>query len=414
MAREQGARESMRDAARRRAQETSHSGGGFAIKLPDGVDFAKVDGKTVEWDFIPYVITSPLNVDVRAGRRHVGDLVDACAYKVHRDIGVNKDKYVCPTTIGKPCPICDSRNEAKKKGSMSKEDLKALMPKDRMLYNVIDIFDKAGKMQVWDISFHMFTKQLEHDQQDHEEYYGYAEPDGGFTLRIRFEKKSIDRGEPFYETDRIDYTPRNPLSDADLKAAVDLDACLQILAYDKLEAIFLGTDNEPDTDQGETAGRPAAAERGAARGEERSAAPERSRGEAAVERPAAPARGRGEAAQAAEPARGGRGTGPAPAPAREARGRADTIHEKSPDIPGEQERATKEQAGRHGVDPDQDCPGGGVFGRDESKLDHCRNCDDAKWQSCRDEADRLAKAAKVEPAKEPAKAAGRGAGRSAR
>lgn len=352
--RESASQNMARDIAKRRAQESSHGGGGARINLPDGVSFFKNDGKTVELDFIPYTINNALNPDVRAGRVQVGYMADALMYKQHVDIGASQEKYICPTTFGKPCPICEAYAEAKKKGTMDKDELKALRPKERMLYNVIDAKDKSGAVQIWDVSYHLFTKQLEHEQEEHEEYYSYWFPEAGYTLRIRFEKKSIDRGEPFYEADRIDFTERNPLTDDDLKQAVDLDACLQVLSYEKLEAIFLGVENEPEA-------RPEVAE------------------PIKVERTA---RATTIPTQTEPPARSTRG-----------RVTEDTIHDKAPDAPAERERA-----GRHPIDPAQDCPGGGEFGVDIDKLDHCYECD--KWDACKDERDALKQKEKT-PTKQP-------------
>lgn len=362
--RESAARSSIRDAARRRAQESAHGGSGYSINLPEGVNFFKNDGKTVEFDFIPYTVTDKRNPDVVAGRLNVGDLVDARTYWLHGDIGAENKPYVCLKTIGQRCPICEAQVAMAKNPKADPKDVKAIKSKERVLYNVIDANDKDDKVMVWDVSYHLFTKQLEHEQLEREEYYDYADPDNGYTLRIRFEKKVIDRGNPFWDADRIDFDKRKPLSDADLKAAVDLDACLQILSYEKLEAVFLGVDNEPAAN--DTA--PAATE------------PVRGRQTAPTTPP-----------PAAAPARGTRG----------GRGSEDSIHDKAPDAPTERGRHERE-AGRHPVDPDQDCPGGGKFGEDESKLDHCDQCAEDKWRACRDEKDRLLRVAKEKAAAKPA------------
>jgi hypothetical protein len=241
------ARESMREAARKRAEETTHGGGGFSINLPEGVKFFVNEGKRQEFDFIPYTISNALNADVRAGRRRVGDLVDACSYKMHRDIGAEQKSYICPTTFGKKCPICEAQVVMAKAAKSKQEidDAKALKAKERVLYNIFDAADSKAPLMIWDVSYSLFTKQLEHEQREREEYYDYADPDNGYTVSIRFEERVFNRNK-FFEADRIDFVKRKPLGDADLKAAVDLDACLQVLAYDQLEKVFLGIDGEPD------------------------------------------------------------------------------------------------------------------------------------------------------------------------
>jgi len=381
----------MRDAAKRRAEEQSHGGGGFSIGLPDGVSFFKNDGKTVEFDFIPYVITDPRNPDVVAGRLQVGDLVDGRTYWMHRDIGAEQKPYICLKTIGQRCPICEAQVAMAKNPKADPDDAKALKSKERVLYNVIDVADKDGKVMVFDISYHLFTKQLEHEQREREEYYDYADPDNGYTLRIRWEKKSIGRGEPFHEADRIDFTKRKPLSDADLKAAVDLDACLTILPYDKLEAIFLGVETPAEPAKPEPAGR--GSEEGT-RGSRRS--------EPAASAPAESTRGRREptAPPAEEPAPRGRG--------RSAEPPAADPHRHDPDAQRARGAAPAEDEHVYKGELDENkCPGGGTFGVDENELKHCKDCDDKVWRSCRDEKDRLAREAKSKPEEKPAGRRGR-------
>ena len=368
--RESSARGSMRDAARRRATETSHGGGGYSINLPEGTAFFKNDGKKVEFDVIPYTVSDRRNPDVIAGRLKVGDMTDARMYWQHSDIGSDQKPYICLKTVGQRCPICEAHAAMAKNPKADSKDVKALKSKMRMLYNVIDAADSSGKVMVWDVSYYMFTKQLENEQREVEEYYGYADPDAGYTLRIRFEEKLLPgSSKPFYKADRIDFDKRKALSDADLKAAVDLDAALKILTYEQLDAVFLGVDGEP---AGEAEPTPAA-----------DPAPRSTRG----------ARETAQPAETEQPARRQRAAEPVgqPAPTR-GRQAEDKIHSKDPDV----ERA----AGKHAVDPDQDCPGGGVFGRDESQLDHCNDCSEDKWKACRNEKDRLAKE-KTKPAEEP-------------
>lgn len=373
MARESAARSSMRDAARRRAEEQTHGGGGFSVNLPEGVKFFQNDGKTIEFDFVPFRISDADNPDVKAGRLAVGDLVDARFYWMHQNIGPEEKPYVCLKTFGQRCPICEAQVQMAKNPKADPDAAKALKAKERVLYNVINVDDKDGKIMVWDVSYHLFTRQLEKEQREREEYYDYADPDNGFSVRIRFAEKSFNRNQ-FYEADRIDFEKRKPLSDADLKAAVDLDACLQRLSYEKLEAIFLGTADD----------------------------------EKVGNRDDKPADRKDDRRSADAPTRGSRAD--TPPPTRSSRGEADEkTHRRDPDAPGERERhadeAERGTAGRHPVDPDQDCPGGGKFGA-EGSVDHCTKCPDDKWKSCRDETDRLAREKKA--AAKPADDAGRG------
>jgi len=382
MARESAAKSSMRDRAKRRTEETTHGGGGGSVNLPEGVKWFENKGAAAELDFLPYVITDPRHPDVLAGRASVGDMTDCRIYWMHRDVGAEQKPRVCLKSIGKACPICEAHAAAKKNSSMAKEDVDALRSKERVLYNLIDLGTKDQKVQVWDVSYHLFTKMLEEEQRLNEDLYGYAELKDGYTISARFREKKMGKQE-FYETSRIDGAKREAYSEDILKEVVNFDEAINILSYAQLEAIFLGTDAPADEEKEE-----AAAPRRAAPAPEPEPAPRRR--------------------AAAEPS-------PTNAP---------DPHRHDPDAPGAR--------GRHAIDPDQDepvhkrtegvvipkaakpadgdCPSGHVFGKDTDTKDECDSCD--VWEDCRQEKKRKTTgavptkskaAAPVEPA--PAEAA---------
>ena len=350
MSRETAARSSMRDRAKRRADETTHGGGGGTIKLPDGVQFLEnKKGDTMELDFLPYVISDPRNLDVLAGRAQVGDLTDCRVYWRHGNVGPEEKLVICLKSIGKPCPVCEAQAAMRKNPAADPDEVKGLVAKERVLYNVnADPTGKELDLKIYDVSYHLFTKMLEEEQRNQDVLYDYAELTKGSTLKVRFREKRIGRGDPFYECSRIDGVDRAPYEESVLKDVVDLDKALNILSYEQLDAIMNGAQDEPAD----------------------SPAPEKE-----PEKPAG--RGGSRASASAETPPAGRGRG--------------TVKELEKEKPAE-----KEATGNHPIDPDQDCPGKGVFGKDTDKLKECATCD--KWTDCDDALRASAKQQKSEPA----------------
>jgi hypothetical protein len=370
---QQTARDKARSIAKRRAEESTHAGGGgFAVRLPDGVEFYKNEGKKVEWDFIPYVISDKRNPDVLAGRANVGDQADVRAYWSHSNIGPEQKMVVCLRSVGKPCPICEEIAVMRKNTKIDPKDIDAIKQKERMLYNILDPNETNGPIRVWDVSYYLFTKKLEKEQKEREEYYDYWFLDGGYTLSIRFEKKSMGKGtNSFYEADRIDFEKRQPYNDDILKEVVDLDSVLNIMSYENLQKLFLGVEGEPDPEP-EVDAKPAA---------EAAAPRERSRG-----------RGSEDSAPVQE----------------------EKIHHRSPDAPEERTRHESEYKNEL-----ESCPGktargaAGVFGVDTDKLDYCdagKGC--PKWDACgAEKKQRAADARKQDAPKDAPAAETRGRGR---
>src|SRR5690606_35728633 len=114
-------------------------------------------------------------------------------YFVHRNIGVNEDAYVCPLrTAGKACPICEYRQKLEKEKNADEDLIGSLVPKQRQLWNIRDNDDLDAGVQVWDISFHNFGKQLKKEVRNADEDDGYeyfADPDEGHLLRVLLEEE---------------------------------------------------------------------------------------------------------------------------------------------------------------------------------------------------------------------------------
>lgn len=245
-------RKNMRKAAQARAEKSK--GGGTTLRLPDGygdVKFFKVNKPKVMLDIIPYVVSDKRHPDADAGAE-VGTLWPSRRYYVHRGVGAEENSYICPLkTFGKPCPICEYASARARQGG-DREELKALRPKARDLYNVIDLDDPDKKIQLFDMSGFLFgdtlTKELI-DASDDEQCF--AELKGGYSLKLRFEKKSFNRNE-FWAVDRIDFVERKKdYKESIIEETVPLDDILVEPDYKTLEKIFLMTEGGADEDDEE-------------------------------------------------------------------------------------------------------------------------------------------------------------------
>ena len=239
---------SMRDRLREEAKKSTTEGASY-LKLSSKVNFFQPKEEEYELDCIPFETT----VSKHPKGYEKGELRAYLRFKIHAGIGAEDNKYVCPTTIGKPCPICIERAKMAKSSNGNLELIKALTPKERTLFQVIDLKEEKKGIQLFDLSYHLFAKRLLMDIDKTENstggrkrstaHAGFAELEGGQTLFVSFIEKKMGTNK-FYEASRIDAEDREPYEEAILDDVLDLDDCLKILDYDDLEAIFLEVDPE--------------------------------------------------------------------------------------------------------------------------------------------------------------------------
>jgi hypothetical protein len=250
------ARERPKLSAKRWAETADSGFTPTVVKLPEGVNFfSPKKAGTYRLEIVPYEV--PANP--KGGQNpnaQPGELHYERTYFSHRGIGADERSYVCPAkTAGRPCPICEHRKELMRDRDADEDLIKALAPKQRQLWNIYDHAEPEKGVQVWDVSFHLFGRQLKAtinnaDEDDGWEYF--ADPADGLTLRVGMEEKSF-AGNSFLEAATIGFKARKePLSDEILDAAQPLDDLLILMDYEKLKSIFLqeegvdhGDDDEP-------------------------------------------------------------------------------------------------------------------------------------------------------------------------
>jgi len=230
-------------------QKTQGAAYGY-LRIPKGIDMFKEEPSSrVSLDFLPYRVTSEKHMDRddSLGIAIPGELWYKRPFLIHRNIGGGNDVVVCPTSIGKKCPICEYRAKLFKDGA-SKEETDALKTSRRNLYVVVPIGHKEyeEKPHLWDISQYLFQEMLNDEIEDNPENAIFPDLEDGLTLRIRFSEGSIGTNK-FAEASRIDFKEREEgYGEKILKKVPNLDECLLIHPYAKLEKMFLELEDDDD------------------------------------------------------------------------------------------------------------------------------------------------------------------------
>lgn len=231
----------LRYASARDRAEKKQSQGSFSasyLKIPQGVKLFKPKVGVMLLDILPFV-TGDGNPCADPGLLHYER-----TYHLHPRVSADGNPYMCPRLSSKsPCPICEHRTRLLKANDPHNEDLvKDMAPKERQLFNVVNLKEPEKGVQLWDISYHLFGKLLDARIRNADEDDGwdrFAALEGGFTLKVGF-KESTFGGRTFLEAETIDFKPRKEdYSEEDLEKVLCLDELLIEPDYDELKEVFL-------------------------------------------------------------------------------------------------------------------------------------------------------------------------------
>lgn len=367
----QSTRGSMRERAKQRAEERQQSsGGGMKFIFPEGheVKFFQPKKGTSTLDIIPYEVT----VDNHPEGLEPGDLWYRRTIWVHFGIGAEDKSYLCLKTIGKRCPICDARAQMLKDGDADEELIKSLKPKEREIYNVIDLDDEKAGVQLWDMSYHLFGKILEDEiREGDEDLAGFADLQDGKTIKVRFGEKKIGKN-AFLEATRIDFVDRDDYDEDILKDVLDLDAILNILPYEKLEAVFLEVE-EADTPK---------------KGDKKSSSKKQKDEEEEEDEDddTPPRRKKDSGKKKKQDDEEEEEEKPSKRTSKKKEPEPEEEEEEEEDDEEEEEKSAKSKSKKKSSDDDE-CPEGGEFGEDCDTLDECADCD--LWEACKEKQDEL-------------------------
>lgn len=240
---------------RHERSDAVHSGGGEwdCIRLPEGLEVFKPEkDKTYHIDIIPYVVGK----HNRAA--DPGDEYFELSYPVYRDLGIDEKKYIAIGELkGMKDPVAEHFAKLKKDGA-EWDDMKIYRPSERTLF-LFFVHEQADKgLQLFEGAFGTFFEQLKKEIKDLDESWAdnLDDPDGGATVKARFEAKSIGQANPWVKVDKMNLEKREggftaggnkKLADKILAqaATICLDDCLKIPTYDQLKKAL---DGEPETE----------------------------------------------------------------------------------------------------------------------------------------------------------------------
>ena len=242
-------RERRKVSARRRVEGHKKDSGSCCLRLPEGINFFKVDKAGSRLiDVMPYIM--------KTNGRYAdkGEPYWEKTFWTHRNVGPNNDMVICPNkTAGKKCPICEHRASMTNNADADEDELKALAPKERQIFLVKDPKDVERGLQVWDVSPFLFGNLLESrienaDEDEEDDWDSFADLEQGSTLRLTFNEKTF-AGNKFFEVSSIDLKPRKvQYSDSDIDEHPCLDDLLVIKDYDDLKKLFLMFDEDDSDD----------------------------------------------------------------------------------------------------------------------------------------------------------------------
>lgn len=218
------------------------------LTLPKGASIWKEEPETtVKLDILPYIVN-----DIKShpeGENMAEDVWYRFPYKLHGSVGPNRTALVCPTTIGKPCPLCEQRQEIFDDPDADNKAAGKFRASPRSLFNVkIKAGDKKAKDKIllWDISDYCFFDQVDTElEHGEDEWNDFACLEDGYTLKVRFLEESFDKTK-FALADRIDFISRKDYDEDILDETFCLDDVIipNIKTYDEIVAIMDGEEPE--------------------------------------------------------------------------------------------------------------------------------------------------------------------------
>jgi hypothetical protein len=214
----------------------------------------KKDGD-YEITLVPYTIGKK-HPAVKEGA-DVGDELYSFAYEAHKQVGPKKATVLCPLAMqGKPCPICEAAEEAKKKFGWSADEYKNLKAKRRVLYNVIDMMNPDKGIQIFDESDALFEQTLvkaagAKGRRKGADFVPFG--DGLHTILFTKGTKKIGTNDcaeyDSFDFEELDKAPKYPKD----QKPFSFDEFMNIYSYEELQALFYGDSEEDDEEEEEVA-----------------------------------------------------------------------------------------------------------------------------------------------------------------
>lgn len=221
-------------------------------KLKDmGVEFYQIREGRNEIDILPYVVKTNKHPKLKSG-----DYDYKLDIWVHRFVGDGDASVVClKQTYNKPCPICEEYKKmiASDEYNRNDDEVKRLLPKRRVLYNVVDLLDDKYKgIKIFEINHFEFQKEIieEAESSGGDEIINFADPEEGRTIVFRGTEREGEFKKASMKPKGFKFVDREPYDENVINKTVPLDDILIVHSYDDVKKILMGTyDNNSESDE---------------------------------------------------------------------------------------------------------------------------------------------------------------------
>jgi len=209
------------------------------------VEFYKAKKGKILLDIIPYLA----GTDNHPGKVKKGDHEYVMEYYEHKEIGAGKHSFLCmQMTFGKPCPICEERENMKKQDDWDKDIVKSLYPKRRVLYNVIDVLNKEAGLMLFSVAHFSFENEVllavQEKVNEGGEVICFPDLENGKTVACSGREKIMPKY-TFVEFHNFSFRDREAYNKKMVNKTIALDTLLVIPTYEEVDNEFFGKEPEP-------------------------------------------------------------------------------------------------------------------------------------------------------------------------
>lgn len=163
---------------------------------------------------------------------------------IHSFVGAGNGSVLClKKTFGKPCPICEEQAVLRKSDDAEDDAVKALNPKRKCIYNVVDLNNEDKGIQLFEVSHFLFEKELLEKVEGDDEFITFADLEEGRSIEFRAKKEKFGQFD-FLKYKDFTFKKRSGYEEDVLEQTFPLDELLIIPTYDKVKALFYGSGEE--------------------------------------------------------------------------------------------------------------------------------------------------------------------------
>lgn len=232
--------------ARERAEKHEKKFDPTAVAIPDGFErFSFTKERTYRLDILGYVVGKG-NPFADEGFIHYER-----TFFIHNVPTPEGNRAYCclAKTFKKNCPICEELAKLERSGGLDEDGVKKMSPKERQLFNVIDLDEKDKGVQVFEFNFWEFGRHLDEKVKAKEKYEGFYHLTGGRTLEVTVQQAKFE-GRIRYKPAEgsFEFEEREDYDEDMLDKVCCLDEVPKEMPYAELKAIFLQTSQKPDVE----------------------------------------------------------------------------------------------------------------------------------------------------------------------